>query len=79
MTDGKVNQGTYRLTSYEWGVMYDALLDAARITGDKRYSDYVSDRVGFLAKAASEFKGIQRRMGSSVRWLPLPILMMRAR
>lgn len=33
MTDGKVNQGTYRLTSYEWGVMYDALLDAAAITG----------------------------------------------
>lgn len=63
MTDGKVNQGTYRLTSYEWGVMYDALLDAARITGDKRYSDYVSDRVGFLAKAASEFKGDPKEDG----------------
>ena len=49
MTDGKVNPGTYRLTSYEWGVMYDALLDAAAITGDKRYADYVSDRIGFLA------------------------------
>lgn len=57
MTDGKVNQGTYRLTSYEWGVMYDALLDAAKITGDKRYSDYVSDRVGFLAEQAASFKG----------------------
>lgn len=63
MTDGKVNQGTYRLTSYEWGVMYDALLDAARITGDKRYSDYVSDRVGFLAKAATEFKGDPKEDG----------------
>lgn len=52
MTDGKVNQGTYRLTSYEWGVMYDALLDAAKITGDKRYSDYVSDRIRFLAEEA---------------------------
>lgn len=52
MTDGKVNQGTYRLTSYEWGVMYDALLDAAKITGDKKYSDYVSDRIRFLAEEA---------------------------
>ena len=57
MTDGKVNQGTYRLTSYEWGVMYDALLDAAAITGDKRYSDYVSDRIGFLAREADNFQG----------------------
>ena len=54
MTDGKVNQGTYRLTSYEWGVMYDALLDAARITGDSRYSDYVSDRIRFLASEADK-------------------------
>ena len=54
MTDGKVNQGTYRLTSYEWGVMYDALLDAAAITGDKRYADYVSDRIGFLAAEADK-------------------------
>ncbi len=54
MTDGKVNQGTYRLTSYEWAVMYDALLDAARITGDDRYAGYVSDRIGFLASEADK-------------------------
>ncbi len=54
MTEGKVNQGTYRLTSYEWGVMYDALLDAAKITGDKKYSDYVSDRIRFLASEADK-------------------------
>ena len=57
MTDGKINPGTYRLTSYEWGVMYDALLDAAKITSDKRYSDYVSSRTGFLADEASKFQG----------------------
>lgn len=54
MTDGIVNQGTYRLTSYEWGVMYDALLDAAKITGDKKYADYVSDRIRFLASEADK-------------------------
>ncbi len=57
MTDGKVNQGTYRLTSYEWGVMYDALLDATAITGDQKYADYVSDRIGFLAREAEAYKG----------------------
>ena len=57
MTDGKVNQGTYRLTSYEWAVMYDALLDAAKTTGDRRYSDYVSERIGFLAREADNFRG----------------------
>lgn len=57
MTDGKINQGTYRLTSYEWGVMYDALLDAAKITGDTRYSDYVSDRIRFLASEADKYSG----------------------
>lgn len=57
MTDGKVNQGTYRLTSYEWAVMYDALLDAAKITGDKRYVDYVSDRIRFLAAEADRYQG----------------------
>ncbi len=54
MTDGKVNQGTYRLTSYEWAVMYDALLDATKITGDKKYADYVSDRIRFLAEEADK-------------------------
>ena len=54
MTDGKVNQGTYRLTSSEWAVMYDALLDAARITGDSKSADYVSDRIRFLAEEAGK-------------------------
>lgn len=54
----KLNQGTYRLTSYEWGVTYDALLDASKITGDPKYAAYVSDRIGFLASIAPAFKDI---------------------
>lgn len=57
MVDGRIHQGTFRLTSYEWAVMYDALLDATAITGDKRYADYVSNRIGFLAREAKRFKG----------------------
>ena len=50
-----INQGKFRLTSYEWGVTYQALLDAARLTGDKRYADYVKDRLSFLSDVAPEF------------------------
>ncbi len=72
MTDGKVNQGTYRLTSYEWGVMYDALLDAAKITGDTRYSDYVSDRIRFLATEANRYSGNLKEDGQ-MRQLKQPL------
>ncbi|MDE6628223.1 MAG: glycoside hydrolase family 88 protein [Muribaculaceae bacterium] len=58
-----LNQGTYRLTSYEWGVTYKALLDAARIFNDKRYSDYVFDRTGFLARVAPAFIAQAERTG----------------
>lgn len=61
--DAKLNQGTYRLTSYEWGVMYMALLDAYNTLGDAKYKDYVSDRIGFLAKAAPTFAELASRTG----------------
>lgn len=64
LPDGaKLNQGTYRLTSYEWGVMYMALLDAYNTLGDAKYKDYVSDRIGFLAKAAPAFAELASRTG----------------
>lgn len=44
-----VKQGDYRLTSYEWGVTYSAMLNAGEVTGDKRYTDYVRKRFTFLA------------------------------
>ncbi|MDE6337186.1 MAG: hypothetical protein K2L34_11515, partial [Muribaculaceae bacterium] len=41
-----LNQGTYRLTSYEWGVTYMALLKAAELLKKPEYKEYVTDRVG---------------------------------
>lgn len=61
-----VKPGDFRLTSYEWGVTYGALLLAGDITGDKKYTNYATSRFSFLAKwipvmkklkAAGEFKG----------------------
>ena len=33
--DGKLQQGSFRLASYEWGVTYSAMLDAAEACKDK--------------------------------------------
>ena len=59
----KLNQGTYRLTSYEWGVMYDALLEASQLLGDSKYQDYVTDRISFLSKMAPAFSELAERTG----------------
>ena len=47
-------RGSFRLTSYEWGVTYAAMLAAANATGDKRYADYVFNRFYFLYKAVDK-------------------------
>lgn len=44
-----ISRGDFRLTSYEWGVTYAAMLAAAEATGDNRYKEYVFDRFKFLA------------------------------
>ena len=54
--DGTVPRGAFRLTSYEWGVTYAAMLAAAASTGDKAYSDYTYNRHAFLAADAEEFR-----------------------
>jgi len=46
--DGLLKRGAFRIGSYEWGVTYQALMDAARVTGDRRYADYVSQRLCFI-------------------------------
>jgi rhamnogalacturonyl hydrolase YesR len=48
-TNTVLQQGDFRITSYEWGVTYSALLWAGEITGDKRYTNYVKDRFNFFA------------------------------
>lgn len=56
-------RGSFRLTSYEWGVTYAAMLAAAKATGDQRYADYVYNRFNFLSKAAPEFKKLMNDYG----------------
>lgn len=47
-----LKKGVFRITSYEWGVVYSALLNAYQRTGDKKYVNYVKDRQEFIARWA---------------------------
>ena len=51
-----LKKGTFRITSYEWGVVYSALLNAYKHTGDKNYVKYVKDRHEFIAHWAGIFR-----------------------
>ncbi|MFT3780547.1 MAG: glycoside hydrolase family 88 protein [Nibricoccus sp.] len=46
----------FLLTSYEWGVTYSGMLLAADVTGDKRYRDYVAERLNAIATLATHLK-----------------------
>lgn len=48
--------GTFFLTSYEWGVTYAGMLNAADVTGDARYRDYVATRLGAVARLAAHLR-----------------------
>ncbi len=54
-----LNQGTFRLTSYEWGVTYQALLDASKILGDPKYKNYAVGRMKFLNEAVPSFLALK--------------------
>ena len=45
-----LQQGDFRITSYEWGVTYSAMLWAGEMTGDKKYTNYVKGRFDFFAE-----------------------------
>lgn len=51
-----VKPGDFRLTSYEWGVVYGAMLVAGENTGDKRYTAYTGARLKFLGEIAPYFR-----------------------
>ena len=55
-TNTILKAGDFRLTSYEWGVTYSAMLRAAETTGDGKYSDYVKTRLDFLSKWVAAVK-----------------------
>ena len=52
----QLRQGGFRLTSYEWGVTFSAVLAAYQATGDAAYRDYVIKRHRLLADIVPYYK-----------------------
>jgi unsaturated rhamnogalacturonyl hydrolase len=54
--DAVLEQGDFRLTSYEWGVTYAGMLLAGEATGDARFTDYTANRLSFIAGLAPYYR-----------------------
>lgn len=61
--NSRLKQGDFRIMSYEWGVVYAAMLLAAEATGDPKYTEYVRERLKFIAKVAPFFRDIDTQTG----------------
>ena len=66
-----LQQGDFRITSYEWGVTYSGMLLATEVTSDKKYSRYVKDRFDFLATWVPAIKKLKAAGGYSDNNYPL--------
>jgi unsaturated rhamnogalacturonyl hydrolase len=48
--------GAFRVTSYEWGVVYSGMLLASETTGDPAFKDYVARRLALVAGLADHYR-----------------------
>lgn len=70
-TNTVLQKADFRITSYEWGVTYAAMLWAGEITGDKKYTNYVKERFNFLATWIPAVKKLKAAGGYSNNNYPL--------
>lgn len=57
----KLAKGSFRLTSYEAGVLYAAMLNAGKQTGDERFTRFAADRLGLIARQVpKEAKALEK-------------------
>ncbi|MDA3833095.1 MAG: glycoside hydrolase family 88 protein [Spirochaetales bacterium] len=54
--DAGLQQGDFRIVSYEWGVTYAGMLLAGVVTGDKRYTGYTETRLKLLADLTAFYR-----------------------
>ena len=58
--EATLTKSEYGIATHEWGLAYSSMLHAGETTGDRRYTDYVSRRFEFLAKAAAYFRAYKK-------------------
>ncbi len=59
-----LKKGDFRLTSYEWGVTYAAMVRMAQVTDDYKYLQYAKERFNFLSEVAPYFQKILQKEGT---------------
>lgn len=69
--------GTFRLTSYEWGVTYAGMLLAGNATKNQAFTDYTLERFRFLAGIAPYYRA-QLAEGKAIDGQVRPMLQPRA-
>lgn len=57
----RLEKGAFRMISYEWGVTYSAMLNAAEVTGDDTYQNYVTDRMSFIVSLRNYYKTVSKK------------------
>jgi rhamnogalacturonyl hydrolase YesR len=72
-TNTVLKQADFRLTSYEWGVTYSAMLLAGQYTGDERYTNYTKQRLQFIADAVPAFRALYNKYPRSSNPLRQPV------
>ena len=60
----QLKKGDFRLTSYEWGVTYAAMLRMTQVTDNETYLNYARNRFAFLAETAPYFKKQLDKVGT---------------
>lgn len=60
-TNTIIKAGDFRLTSYEWGVTYAAMLQTGEATGDAKYTDYAKNRLSFIGNATPAFRELYKK------------------
>ena len=55
-----LESGTYRIISYEWGVVYSGMLMTGDVTGDTKFIDYATNRIKFIGDLAPYFKDLYK-------------------
>jgi len=60
-TNTIVKTGDFRLTSYEWGVTYSAMLLAGEATGDHKFTAYTNNRLKFIIDVLPAFNRLYQQ------------------
>lgn len=64
-SDAAMKRGDLPIISYEWGVTYGAMLNAAEITGDTAYLDYIRSRMTYIAQMEKIYRQLEKNFPGS--------------